>query len=53
MNYLIALVAIPLMMVVWVLVQRWAGYDPDQDSSGGCAGCTCGRSMESCERKAA
>ena len=53
MNYLIAVVAMPVLMVVWVVVQRMAGYDPDEDGTGRCVGCTCGRSLDSCEKQSA
>lgn len=52
MDYLIALIAMPILMVVWVVVQRWAADDPEEDSIGGrCDGCTCGLDSASCDRR--
>ena len=50
-NYLIALVAMPLLMVFWVLVQRWTAENPDEERIGGCMGCTCGKGEGACERE--
>lgn len=52
MDYVIALIGMPLLMVFWVLVQRWTADDPDVERVGRCMNCTCGKGLdEECERR--
>ncbi|HJN51021.1 MAG: hypothetical protein QGI68_18500 [Pseudomonadales bacterium] len=52
MDYLIAIVATPLLMVFWAVVQLLGdGNDEVPEEYGGrCIGCTCARDLDSCER---
>jgi len=50
LNYLIAIVGTPLLLIVWVVVQQWAGgADRGDGNLGRCVGCSCGRDLDSCE----